>query len=338
METMISRHFSTPETYAAWSKDEEVRYKSTSGGAFTEFAKAIISHGGVVAGARYNDDCLVEHCLIYTCDDIEAIRQSKYMASDSKNIYREVKNKLSEGRLVGYCGSPCQVAGLYSFLGKDYENLITFDFICRGMNSPKAFKSWLAEEEKMKGSKALRVWFKYKDGGWNSSPMRTRVDFKDGDYIVREGEDNLFMYGYLSSNLYIRPACGNCRFKGVPRQGDITLADFWKIEDSLDDDKGTSMLLINSVKGQRLFEETKGKMNVFHRDFKEIFQGNPMFAQSAVVPRDAHSFLVDLDNMSFSDALKKHGSYPGQLKKFALLSRIKRKVKHIFDMVKIDGE
>ena len=329
METVMKGHFSEPETYAAWSRNADIRYRSTSGGVFTELARVIINKGGIVSGARYNDECKVEHCIVDSIEGLEAIRQSKYMSSDPKNIYREIKEALSAGRLVGYCGSPCQVAGLYSFLGHDYDNLITIDFICRGMNSPKAFISWLKEEEKLENSRAIKVWFKYKDGGWKSSPRRTRIDFEDGHNVVYEGKKNLFMYGYLSSNLYIRPCCGNCRFKGVPRQGDITLADFWGIEKELDDDKGTSLILINSSKGVSLLEEAIDNLVIHHRDFREIFQGNPMFSQSALVPENAHQFLTDLDNMSFSEALRKYKGHPDQLGKRNVFGKMKNKLRHI---------
>lgn len=245
--------FAVPETYAVWSKDQDIRYCSTSGGAFTEFAKAIIADGGLVAGARYNDENLVEHDLIDSYEGIEKLRQSKYMSSSMGDIYKRVKTELDSGRLVGFCGSPCQVAGLYSFLGKEYENLFTMDFICRGMNSPKAFKAWLSEIEQREGCKVTKVWFKYKEGGWKTSPRRTRLDFENGSYKIYKGEKNLYMHGYLTSNLYIRPCCGDCRFKGVPRKSDVTFADFWGIDKELDDDKGTSMLLVNSEKGKKIF-------------------------------------------------------------------------------------
>ena len=156
--------FTVPDTYAVWSKNSDTRFYSTSGGAFTEFARAIIADGGCVAGAKYNNENLVEHDLIDNFEDIEKLRQSKYMSSSMGNIYKRVKAELVSGRLVGFCGSPCQVAGLYSFLGKEYDNLFTMDFICRGMNSPKAFKAWLNEIEHREGSKVIKVWFKYKEG------------------------------------------------------------------------------------------------------------------------------------------------------------------------------
>lgn len=318
----MTKHFDKPDTYAVWSKNENIRYHSTSGGAFTEFAEIIVAGGGFVAGAQYNSECLVEHVLVSDIEGIEKIRQSKYMQSDLKDIFKEVKAKLIEGKTVGFCGAPCQIAGLYAYLGKEYDNLFTMDFICRGMNSPKAFKAWLTEVEEQEKSKAIRVWFKYKDGGWKTSPKRTRVDFEDGHYKVYEAEKNLFMHGYLTTNLYIKPSCGDCRFKGVPRRSDVTFADFWGIEKELDDDRGTSMLLINSEKGREYFEKVKESINCYPRDFDEILAGNPMFLTSAKVPPKAHDFLMELDNRKFSEAIKKYTAVP-------LWRRVARKAKHL---------
>lgn len=164
---------------------------------------------------------------------MEKIRQSKYIQSDTKDIYRQIKELLGKNEYVAFCGAPCQVAALQKFLEHDYEKLLTIEFICRGMNSPKAYRAWLDEIEKREAQEVDRVWFKYKENGWKSSPRCTRVDFKKGSYKVYTGKDNLFMEGYLGPNLYIRPSCGKCEFKGLPRCGDITLADFWGIEESM---------------------------------------------------------------------------------------------------------
>jgi len=323
--------FMAPDTYAVWSKNSEVRYNSTSGGAFSEFAKVILDDGGVVAGAKYNKENLVEHVLTDSYDGIEQLRQSKYMSSSLGNIYKEVKDYLNKGKLVAYCGAPCQVAGLYAFLGREYDNLFTMDFICRGMNSPKAFKAWLSEIEKQENSKVIKVWFKYKEGGWKSSPQRTRLDFANGTYKVYEGDKNLYMYGYLTSNLYIRPCCGNCRFKGIPRRSDITFADFWGIEKELDDDRGTSMVLINSQKGRIYFDKVRSELYAYKKNFNDIYMGNPMFITSAVVPVEGHDFLVDLDRYAFSEDLKVYGGYPVSV---SLLMRCIGKVKGLLVKLK----
>lgn len=302
-----AKRFEVPKTYALWSKNKEVRFNSTSGGAFTELAKIILANNGLVAGACYNEENMVEHILIEKEDELPRIRQSKYIQSNPLHIYSDIKRHLNQGRLVAFCGAPCQVAGLYAFLGnKEYENLVTFDFICRGMNSPKAFRSWLDEIEAEEKSKVTRVWFKYKEGGWKSSPKRARLDFEDGHYVVKSGEANLFMHGYLSNNLYIRPSCGNCDFKGVPRHSDITLADFWGIEAELDDDQGTSLVLINSEKGKKLFEQARAAFEWYERDFGEIFKGNVCFEGSVNVPKESEQFLKALDTGKFSEVLKKY--------------------------------
>lgn len=321
MGKMIER-LERPDTYAVWSKNETTRFYSTSGGAFTEFAKYIINNNGIVVGAKYNKNNMVEHAIAKDLLELEALRQSKYISSNIGNIFIEIKKYLNNGILVGFCGSPCQVAGLYAFLGKNYDNLVTMDFICRGMNSPKALRSWLSEIEEKENKKITRVWFKYKEGGWKTSPTRTRLDFEDGSYCIKDGDDNLFMKGYLTSNFYIRPCCGNCKFKGFPRKSDITFADFWGIDEELDDDKGTSLLLINSKKGKEIFESITENFNIYRKSFDSIFGGNPMLMASANVPEKGYYFLKDLDIMSFSKCYKKYN-------KVSIIHRAYRKIKKL---------
>jgi coenzyme F420-reducing hydrogenase beta subunit len=308
-----------PLTYAAWSNDSLIRFKSTSGGVFTELSRVVLRQGGFVVGAKYNEDNSVEHAIIQDEDGLEKIRQSKYIQSDIADIYTQIRDILNKGRKVAFCGAPCQVVGLYAYLGKDYNNLITFDFICRGMNSPKAYRSWLDEIEEEVGSKANRVWFKYKTGGWKKSPRCTKIDFKNGKNLILDQDKNLFMSGYLGPNLYIRPCCGNCQFKGVPRQADITMADFWGLDPSLDDDKGTSMVLINNVKGGKIFSEAIENLVVYERNFHEIFEGNVCFSSSVSINPKSKQFLKELDSMRFSDAIRK----------YTKVSFVKRMMSHI---------
>ena len=304
MEKVMER-FKKPIAYAVWSTNDEIRFNSTSGGVFSEFASIVIANHGLVAGAQYNKENLVEHALVDSRDGVEKLRQSKYLSSSIGNIYKMIKHCLKNGQTVAFCGSPCQVAGLYSFLGSDNNNLFTMDFICRGTNSPKAFKAWLSEIEDSEGQKINKVWFKYKEGGWKTSPRRTRVDFDNGDYRVFEGQYNSYMNGYLNSNLYIRPCCGNCCFKGAPRKSDVTFADFWGVDKSLDDDKGTSLLLINSKKGKEYFNKIKENVFFTEVSFESIYVGNPMYSKSVKISPKAHSFLLGLDSMTFSEAIKR---------------------------------
>ncbi len=300
-------NFSIPLTYAAWSKDENTRFYSTSGGLFSELAKYVLECGGVVAGAAYNKKNLVEHIIINSDKDLKFIRQSKYIQSDTNHVYYKIKKLLDQKKLVAFCGAPCQVAALYSFLDNQYYyNLITLDFICRGVNSSKAYISWLDEIEKNLGKKVTKVWFKYKKFGWKKSPKCTRLDFEDGTCCVMNQNDNLFMNGYLKDNLYIRPSCGKCNFKDVPRNADITLADFWGIDSKFDDDHGVSMVLINNSKGKNIFKNISDRIVFNRRDFKEIYKENICFNNSVMVPKKSAEFLRALDKYSFSVALKKY--------------------------------
>jgi len=247
--------------FAAWSLDGEVRRRSTSGGIFTELAKAVIGRGGYVAGARYDDAHLVGHRVIASEWDIPLLRQSKYVQSDMGAVFREVKELLEKGRPFLFAGCPCQVAGLLGFLGRDYDNLLLCDFICRGVNSPKAYKKYLESLEKQYRSKIRRVWFKNKTLGWNR--FGTRIEFEDGTEYFADRDTDPFMRGYLNYNLYLRPSCSDCSFKGFPRHSDITLADFWGIrlrDGSVDEDGGTSLVMLHTQKGRELFESIRERI------------------------------------------------------------------------------
>ena len=223
-----------------------------------------------------------------------------------------------------FVGSPCQVAGLKLFLRKEYEKLITVDFICRGMNSPKAYKYWLNDLEEKYNSKVTNVWFKYKKHGWKESPRCTKVVFESGKECVLDADRNSFMRGYLDGNLYLRPSCSDCQFKGVARRSDITLADFWSIPRNLDDDKGTSMVLVNTEKGRKLFDSIKDHVAYYQRTFNEISRGNVCFRESASLNPKGEEFLSRLGEKRFDLLVKEYA--PISLKKSIRreLSRMKR--------------
>lgn len=295
---------SHPQVFAAWSRNDATRFESTSGGAFTELARSVLKRGGSVAGALYDDELYVRHAIAQDEKGLSRLRQSKYVQSDAGRIYEEVAGVLKEKREVLFCGAPCQVAALRAYLKENPPNLLTVEFVCRGVNSPKAYRAWLNELEAKQKAKAKKVWFKYKKGGWKSSPLRTRVDFSNGTSVVLEGDANSFMKAYLSLNILIRPSCGECQFKGFPRYGDITLADFWGAREDLDDDKGTSMVFINNEKGERAFADIDG-LTLREVPFEAISGNNGCIYDSIELNQNSSAFLGDLDKMRFSQALKK---------------------------------
>ena len=304
--SLKTNNLASPKVMAAWSKNKIIRDNSTSGGIFSELAIEIINRKGVVVGAKYNDNNIVEHCMIDKVEDLDKIRQSKYTQSNTKQIYRKIKEKLKEKTEVLFCGAPCQVAALKTYIGDNTEFLITVDFICRGVNSVKAYRYWLDEIENKYQQKIIKVWFKYKQNGWKSSPLRTRIDFKNGNHIVMEDSDNIYMKGYLNHNLYIRPSCTKCKFKGLPRNSDITLADFWGIEEKLDDDKGVSLILLNNIKGLTLYNKVVPRLNSMEKKYDDVLKGNPALNKSTYLNKNSERFLKSLDHQPFSLCIKKY--------------------------------
>jgi coenzyme F420-reducing hydrogenase beta subunit len=296
-----------PEVYAAWSLDGEARYESTSGGVFTELAKFVLQQGGCVAGARYNDSHLVEHAMISRIEEIALLRQSKYIQSEMNNIYREVQEALQSGRQVLFVGTPCQCAGLRSFLEKPYEKLILCDFICRGVNSPKVYSKYLEELESKYGSRVKQVWFKNKTYGWNK--FGTKIIFEDGQEYFGGRDEDPFMYGYIKKdlNLYMRPSCGQCEFKGIKRPVDITLGDFWgvKLEKSNDStDGGVSMVILHSIKGRQVFNNLKPRLYYEKHTLEEALPHNTCLLNSAGQSELRPSFWKGIENKRFNDMIQ----------------------------------
>lgn len=313
--------------YFAISKSDETRFNSTSGGIFSEIADYVLDKSGYVSGAAFNQNLKLEHIVIDSKRDLNRIRKSKYLESSSFLVYKTIKSLLDNKKFVLFSGTPCQVGGLKAFLGKDYDQLITIDFICRGVNSPKAFEAWVKEVESKNCKKVKNVWFKYKVGGWNSSPMRTRVDFEDNSFVVFEGLKNLYMHGYLYNNLYLRPSCSKCLFKGNERHSDITVGDFWGLDKKLDDDKGASFIMINTKKGKELFNEISSKL-IFKEMKNFVFDANPMFSANVIRSDKSSLFLSYLDKYSFRKSLKKVKLYPKKHKVIDFLLVLRKKFKN----------
>lgn len=325
--TSRENKWENPEIYAAWSLNEEIRETSTSGGIFSEFANEIIRSGGLVAGAKYAENHLVEHHIVDSLIGVEELKQSKYVQSNINDVYKKILTELKKDKLVAFCGSPCQVAGLLKYLGKTYEKLITFDFVCRGTNSPKAYLKYLDMLSTKYNSKIKRVWFKNKIYGWNR--FSTRVDFVNGKTYIKDRYHDLYMRGYIEENLYMRPCCFECKYKDFPRVSDITFADFWgvgKKKTSLDTDKGTSLLMVNSQKGSDLVEQISDYIYREKMDLGAAILENESIIKSAKKNSDSKEFLKMLDLDSFDVCFKKYAKNTGR-RRFNLI--IRRKLSYI---------
>lgn len=317
--------------YAAEHKNMEVVFDSTSGGLFSALADIMYKGGGYVGGAIFNEDFSVRQYISNDKADLPKLRSSKYLQSHLDGFYQQVRDLLLKGEKVLVCGSPCQMAALRAFLHKDYDNLIIADYICRGINSPKVWRKYLDSFEERYGSKVVYCKAKSKEYGWRN--LTQKVVLENGKAYYETSEQSNFTKGYLQTGVYCRPSCYECKFKGYPRIADITLADFWGIENvntSMEKNLGTSLVMINSKKGEAYFEGVKKRINYVPVPFESIEAGNRSLNLSVDPPTvDREEFFRDLNEMSFLQMAEKYIS-PSRKIKIGKKTIIKKIIRCIY--------
>ena len=314
------------KVYGGYHNDIVIRFDSTSGGIFTALAQTMYGEKGYVSGAFYNDNFDVENYISNSKLDLRKLRSSKYVQSSAAGLYKKIKSLLDSGEKVLACGSPCQMAALRTYLQKDYDNLLIVDFLCRACNSPKVFHKYLESLESEYDSKVVAIKDKNKDHGWRS--LARKITFENGKAYYGEGHDDNYRRGY-HLNVFERPSCYGCKFKGVPRISDITLGDFWgieRIDPSIDKNLGTSLIMLNSKKGQDFFEKAKSRLTVKEFSLTDIEKGNSQALYGGVeypsnIDRDA--FFADLDKLPFDECAEKYFPILPPSKKALLKRRIK---------------
>lgn len=300
----------SPQVLVALNTDHTIRLDSTSGGIFSALANKMFDADGFVAGAVYLKDHTVSHIVTNDRLLLADIRSSKYLQSYSGEIFNNIKQLLEEEQKVLICATPCQIAGLYSVLGKDYENLITCDFICLAVNSPKVFLKYIDMLEQQYGAPATKIKFKNKTFGWHR--FATRIDFANGKTYLKDRYHDPFMRSYLNAH-FVRPSCYACQFKGMPRQADITLADFWgieRIDPELDNDCGTSAVILNSQKGKDFFQSTGETIVSQECSLQDVAAGNRAISQSIEYNQDREQFFADIDEKPFAELANKYFPVP----------------------------
>lgn len=317
-----------PKVYGGFHKNIAIRFDSTSGGAFSALANAMYKNGGYVSGAVFNEDWTVSNYIPNNKKDLPRLRSSKYVESNAEGLYKEIKRLLIAGEKVLACGAPCQMAALRTYLGKEYENLVIVDFLCRATNSPKAYRKYLEYLEDVYGGKIVSIKAKNKDHGWRS--LARKVVFDNGKVYYGEGHDDPYRRGY-HLNYFERPCCYDCKFKGLPRIADISLADFWgieKIDKSLDGNIGTSMIMINTDKGQKFFEKVMSKMELKEFNAQTAFQGNfsVIMGDCCREPKDYNRELMfrDMDIMRFDELANKYFPCHTKRGRLSIKSTIKK--------------
>ena len=309
IESLKKNDLPQSECHAAIHKNIEIRFDSTSGGLFSALAEATYKKGGYVGGAVFTEDYGVKFFISNEKKDLSALRSSKYLQSDTEGLYIAVRDLVKNGEKVLVCGSPCQMAALRAFLKKDYDNLIIVDFICRGTNSPKVFRKYLDYLERRFESKIVYFKAKNKELGWRQ--LTSKICFENGKTLYDTRDTSFFTTGYLSTGVYTRPSCYDCKFKGFPRMSDITLADFWGAEkvvgEELDQDMGTSLVMLNSQKGRLYFESIKDKLCEKMVPYDTIFARNPALVKSLNPPLvDREQFYQDLNDLPFEKVAEKY--------------------------------
>lgn len=290
--------------YAAWHIDMNIRINSTSGGAFSALAEAVLENGGCVIGATYEKDFTVVHKVAYDKNGLNAQRGSKYVQSRINSILPEMK-VLAKKQPVLFCGTPCQVAAVNSFLG-NLENVYTVDIVCHGVGSPVIFKKYLDYLEEQYHAKVMEFRFRSKANSWRYPSVSARFD--DEQKYFRSGLSDPMFVGF-NKDVFLRESCYQCKYTCLDRQSDITISDFWGYEaltgNDIDDDYGISMIMVNTDKGSALFSKAKAHMVIHERDLKQAMNGQPCLAHPTTKSPMREGFLKDVD-CNFEDLSKKY--------------------------------
>lgn len=272
--------------YAAKNVNEEIRMQSSSGGTFTAISENIIAQGGVVFGARFDDCWQVVHSCVETHEGLAILRGSKYVQSKIGDTFKSAESLLKKGRKVLFSGTPCQISALYHYLSKEYENLLTIEVVCHGVPSPKIWREYL---QTLKIGDIGFISHKDKTTGWRNYSFT--VKNTSGKVIFTEkASDNKYLMAF-ARNLTLRPSCFSCPTKAGKSQADITIADYWGIEHffpQLDDNKGTSFICCNTLKGKNIIEQLE--LGRWVADYSSSIPYNSCIAYSTSEPVNRKQF------------------------------------------------
>lgn len=325
---------STPlaRTYAAANVDLDERMHSSSGGVFIQLARETIDGGGVVFGAAFDEKWEVHHVAAETMDEVESLMGSKYVQSRIGETFKEAETALKAGRKVLFTGTSCQIKGLLSYLRRPYENLLAVDVICHGAPSPGVWRRYVEEIEAKAAQRAAAgkntvlsvsnggipaiagIAFRDKyESGWKKYcfVVRTSASQADRNSVLQSDihYENPFMRGFLA-NIYLRPSCYDCRAKGGKSGADITLADFWGIDELLpewDDDHGTSLVVVHTAKGEAAFDSIGAKRQEVSPE--DAFRRNVSYHTSVAAPPARAPFFEGLSQGHSVTALVRRAFY-----------------------------
>jgi ferredoxin len=311
--------------FAAWHLDEAIRHESSSGGVFTALAENILARGGVVAGAAFDDNLVVRHILVENTNDLHRLRGSKYVQSEIPlALYHQIRDRLKQGQLVFFSGTPCQVAGLTSFLGKSYANLFCCDIACHGVPSPLLLARYVRYNQ-ARGEQLVKISFRDKAKGWKHSGIRRHLHNGESKFTA------VFSDPFMSAfhrDYALRFSCYVCQFASSIRPGDLTIADFWGVAERYPeydcDDKGTSLILVNTEKGRDWLEMSQQWLFLGPSDIETAISGNPVLVRPSPRAVERTTFYRDLNTISFSRLISKYRLGPPSLSRRIVRSVARR--------------
>lgn len=325
--------FTKKEVYAAYAKDDEEHATSSSGGVFSVLARYILRNGGYVCGAAFDEAQTLKHILVNTEKELQRIKGTKYVQSEIGDCFSGIKDLLDKGVVVLFSGTPCQVGGLKSFLHKEYDNLLTVDLICHGVPSPEVFRRYL--EEMSEGRSVEKISFRDKSRSIND--IYLTYQFSDNTIIQEKYSDSEYIKGFIQ-NLTIRPSCFRCRFKGSERCSDITIGDYWGINDfhpEMINDLGTSAVLIHSERGNRYFEQVKDELKCVLSKTDSVSFWNPCMEHSVEYNPSRELFFENFKEIPVKENVNRLYRLPEkQVNKTSLTNRVLRKIKRVMDNLK----
>lgn len=315
-----------PKAYGVKHKKIETRITSRSGGAFVAFSDWVLQHSGVIYGAAMQTDYTVKHIRAVSGVERDMMKSAKYVQSEMNDMYPQVAKDLNEGKMVLFSGTPCQITGLYAYINAKKVNddkLFTCDLVCHGVPSPKVWHDYVEFIESKYNEKIQCASFRDKSFGWDSHCESFVLS--TGKKVVSRDYTDLFY-----EHIMLRPSCHKCYFANINRVADLTLADFWGIEKNkpeFDDNKGVSLVLVNTDKGKLLFDASATNLKYFECDLKNCIQ--PTLVKPSVASGRRSAFWEDYQKMQFKDLLKKYTT------PLSIVPRTKRSLKQIMYKVGI---
>lgn len=317
------------QVYAVFSKDEEILKRSTSGGAFTHFSNAILEKKGIIFGHTYSDDCKYVYCTsAENTTERNKFCGSKYVQSDMVSIYEKIVLLVKLGKDVLVTGTPCQIAAVNRLFEDKPHNLYTIDIVCHGVPSPGIFSEYIASIEKSTKKKIVNFRFRDKSFGWNK-PNRV-IEFNDHTYLSGPLSKDAYNFLFLVTDCILRPSCYSCPYAGTIRVSDISIADFWGIDTvnmkMFNNNKGCSLVLLNSEKGKTLKKEILSKITYAQLTLDVAQENNTPLCHPSITSKYRKSFFRNYRILGLKSGVN-------ILKLYNFIYRVKNRIVRLFKRV-----